>query len=322
MFIFCTTCSENTIPAFLSVLDGGVDTVELDLLLSQDNAIVVHHNYRLNPMTSLYDDGSSILTDDMKLDYKPCGNHLGGEDVRLTLVNSLTLSELQSYDVGSLINNEKYPKSAVVKHSRIPTLIELFEAVSGYYKDHPEWGNMHHIRFNLEIKRESLKPGETSNLDFFIPEILRIVDKFGMQDNVKYSSFDMAVLRHLRGITKTAIIGMLYEPCIEDEPHIVPLSTNVVVTDTSPDYQPSERLRYMISLALDIGVDIISTNHKHLSTRDDISFLKFAQDGIKRFCVVCYTVNERADWGKCMDWGVDGIITDFPLELVDYLNAL
>jgi glycerophosphoryl diester phosphodiesterase len=37
--------------------------------------------------------------------------------------------------------------------------------------------------------------------------------------------------------------------------------------------------------------------------------------------VVPWTVNSREDWMRLLDWGVDGITTDFPDQLADLLRA-
>eukprot|EP01006_Ploeotia_vitrea_P001418 TRINITY_DN10479_c0_g1_i1.p1 TRINITY_DN10479_c0_g1~~TRINITY_DN10479_c0_g1_i1.p1 ORF type:complete len:346 (+),score=-2.44 TRINITY_DN10479_c0_g1_i1:76-1113(+) len=312
--------SENTIPGFLSVLDTGVDTLELDLLLTKDNGIVIHHNYRLNPKICLNDDGSSILTDDMKTDYiVPESNHLGGEDERLALLKTLTVEELQQYDVGCLIDHNKYPKSRAVPHTRIPTLNELFEAVTDYYKIHPESSNKHHIRFNLEIKRSKLKPNEVGDIDVLIPTVLSIVKEYNMEKHVKYSSFDIDILRCIRKYNNDAIIALLYEPVVENEPDIVPC--NKKLRTTSDDYTPSEVLQYMVALATDLKANIIGTSYKTLHSPDDIAYLKYEQNGKQTFQVVCYTVNDKEEWEKLIDYGLDGIITDYPLELLDYMDV-
>ena len=40
---------ENTLPAFRLALEMGVDTLELDVGVTRDGVVVVHHDRRLNP---------------------------------------------------------------------------------------------------------------------------------------------------------------------------------------------------------------------------------------------------------------------------------
>ena len=48
---------ENTLAAFSKACELGVDAVELDVFLSADNTLVVHHDYTLKPETTRSADG-------------------------------------------------------------------------------------------------------------------------------------------------------------------------------------------------------------------------------------------------------------------------
>ena len=51
---------ENTLSAFKSACEIGVDAVELDVLLTADNNIVVHHDYTLKPEITRTPDGRMV----------------------------------------------------------------------------------------------------------------------------------------------------------------------------------------------------------------------------------------------------------------------
>ena len=51
---------ENTLPAFANALSLGVDTLELDLAVTKDGAIVVSHDSRLNPDLARYINGAYV----------------------------------------------------------------------------------------------------------------------------------------------------------------------------------------------------------------------------------------------------------------------
>src|SRR5262249_30326129 len=70
---------ENTLAAFSTALALGVDTLELDLAMTRDGVLVVHHDSWLNPATTRDADGN-FLAD------------------RGAAIRSLTLAELQRYD--------------------------------------------------------------------------------------------------------------------------------------------------------------------------------------------------------------------------------
>ena len=48
---------ENTLAAFKKACEIGVDAIELDVLLTADNKVVVHHDYALKPETTRTPDG-------------------------------------------------------------------------------------------------------------------------------------------------------------------------------------------------------------------------------------------------------------------------
>lgn len=84
---------ENTIAAFELALDQQADAIELDVKLSSDGVVIVHHDQTVERTT----DGTGRIRD-------------------------LTLADLKTLDAGSFFS-EKF------KGEKIPTLEEVFEAV-------------------------------------------------------------------------------------------------------------------------------------------------------------------------------------------------
>jgi glycerophosphoryl diester phosphodiesterase len=68
------TLPENTIPAFLSAIEAGVDGLELDLLATKDGAIVIHHNFFLNPVLCKRFDGEPVDEKQLVLPISVCKN--------------------------------------------------------------------------------------------------------------------------------------------------------------------------------------------------------------------------------------------------------
>ena len=71
---------ENTLPAFALALEFGVDTLELDVGVTRDGVVVVHHDRRLNPDVARGADGKWVVA--------PAAT-----------IFSMTFSELQKIDV-------------------------------------------------------------------------------------------------------------------------------------------------------------------------------------------------------------------------------
>ena len=104
---------ENTMAAFSHAIALGCDGAEMDVHLSADGVVVVHHDDRLNP--------------DYARDKN--GNWLAAPT---PLIRELTLAQLQSYDLGHVRPGSDYalrhPAQKPVKHARIPTLAEVAAA--------------------------------------------------------------------------------------------------------------------------------------------------------------------------------------------------
>src|SRR5580700_6314402 len=82
---------ENTLTAFRHALALGADGAELDVQLSADGVVVVHHDFRLNPGLTRKD-----------------GAWLKGETPR---IKDLSFTELQSYDLGRADPASAYTRS-------------------------------------------------------------------------------------------------------------------------------------------------------------------------------------------------------------------
>jgi glycerophosphoryl diester phosphodiesterase len=81
---------ENTIAAFEHALAVGADVLELDVVVTQDNHLVVHHDLELNGRA----------------------------------VHSLTLAEVRAFDRGAT-PSPNFPRQKLIPGERIPTLAEV-----------------------------------------------------------------------------------------------------------------------------------------------------------------------------------------------------
>src|SRR5438477_11465509 len=106
---------ENTIEAFSAALSIGVTTLELDVGMTKDGVLVVHHDEWLNPDITRGPDGAFLSQ-------------------RGPAIYSITLEEVKRYDVGRLKPGTAYaarlPKQHPRDGARIPTLAEVFEMVT------------------------------------------------------------------------------------------------------------------------------------------------------------------------------------------------
>jgi glycerophosphoryl diester phosphodiesterase len=160
---------ENTLPSFSLALEMGVSTLELDVGVTKDGVVVVHHDRGLNPAIARGPDGRWVE--------KP------------TPINHLTFAELQRYDVGRLQPGSEYgskfPLQKPLDGTRIPRLSQLFERVS----DNPT------IRFNIEPKGDVEFPDETLPPEPFALALLAEVRTAGMEARTTVQAFDWRTLK-------------------------------------------------------------------------------------------------------------------------------
>ena len=149
--------------------------------------------------------------------------------------------------------------------------------------------NANKIRLNLEIKRDALEPELSATPFEIVKRLLNLVDSHAMQDRVYYSSFDQEVLFELRRQAPHAKIAFLKEDTLEN----------------------------MVEIATALAAEIVSPDESLIHEAADIHYLQ--QKGFK---VILWTVNDPDRWAELIDMGVDGIITDYPDELIAFLTQL
>ena len=274
---------ENTLAAFEMALRIGVTTLELDLAMTKDDILVVSHDRRLNPDHTR----------------GPDGKFLGREGPP---IRSLTLAEVQQYDVGRLKPGTDYAKSfpeqRPVDGARIPALTELFELVKRL--------GAGHVRFNIETKITPTSGDETPDPEAFAAAFAKAVREAGVADRVSIQSFDWRTIAAMKRIA----------PEIER----VCLTAEALTFDTIQRGQPGPS-PWLAGLDVD---DFAGSVPRLVKAADcavwsplyrnakphEISAAKAL--GLK---VIPWTVNERADMERLIALGVDGLITDYPDRL-------
>ena len=163
---------ENTLPAFATALTLGVTTLEMDVGITRDGVVVVHHDRRLNPDIARGPDGRWIE--------KPG-----------PAIHSLTFEELQRYDVGRLRPGSEYakplPGQRPADGTHIPKLADVFALAA-------KSGNQE-VRFNIETKLSPEAPDETLPPDAFARALIDEIRKAGMAKRSTIQSFDWRTLK-------------------------------------------------------------------------------------------------------------------------------
>ncbi|MHB1949035.1 MAG: glycerophosphodiester phosphodiesterase [Gammaproteobacteria bacterium] len=162
---------ENTLPGYQKALALGVDYIDMDVMMTKDNIIVVQHDLTLNPN----------LTRDAKGQWIP-NNKI--------VVKDLTLKQLQSYDVGRIKSKTQYaqffPEQQSIDGTRIPTLKEVIDYAKAIKGDH--------IGFQIEIKNDPNLPNATHTPEELARAIVKLLVAEKIVDRTQVQAYDWRCL--------------------------------------------------------------------------------------------------------------------------------
>jgi glycerophosphoryl diester phosphodiesterase len=171
---------ENTLAAFEFSIELGCAGAELDVHLTKDNQIVVHHNAKLNHLYTR----------------KPNGQWLAKDEERQ--ISELTLEELKQYTVGEPNPNtdyrKKFPKLLPVENQTIPTLQEVIQLA----KQKSET-----FRLLIEIKTDIFADNNQAWLPL-VDAVLNQVEQESFTERAEYCSFDWRSLIEIKKQQPTA----------------------------------------------------------------------------------------------------------------------
>jgi glycerophosphoryl diester phosphodiesterase len=272
---------ENTLEGFTVALGIGVSTLELDLAVTKDDVVVISHDRRLNPDHTRGPDGKFLERE--------------GPAIR-----SLTLAEVQRYDVGRLKPGSTYtagfPEQKPADGARIPKLSEIFALVKR--------AGAEHIRFNIETKITPTSGAETPDPEAFAAAFAAVVREAGLMARVTIQSFDwrtlMALKRIAPEIERVCLTAEALTSIQRGGPGPSPWTAGLDVDDFAGSVP---------RLVQAAGCAVWSPLYRNAKP-DDVAAAKAL--GLK---VIPWTVNERADMERLIGLGVDGIITDYPDRL-------
>lgn len=181
---------ENTIPAFKKAIDLGVNTLEMDVVITLDNKVIVSHENYFNYETTTLPDGKELTLENQE-EYN---------------IYRMPYSDIQKYDVG-LKYNPKFPKQQKIKAFK-PLLSDLIDTLEAYAKKN----NKPILHYNIETK---LLP-ETDSVfhpgpKVFVDLLLNVVFEKKIENRLIIQSFDKRTLQYLHSIHPEIKTSLLVE---------------------------------------------------------------------------------------------------------------
>lgn len=167
---------ENTVPAFINALSTPTTTLELDVVISKDNKVVVSHEPFFNHEIST----------------KPDGSFVSQAEERSLNIYRMEYADVKKFDVGSRFH-PKFPEQQKLKTYK-PLLSDVFDSV----KNDMITRRRPFPFYNIETK---CRP-ETDNIfhpgpQQFVDLLMQVIRENQMEDYVTIQSFDFRTLQYL-----------------------------------------------------------------------------------------------------------------------------
>lgn len=164
---------ENSLPAFEHAIRVGADVLELDVWVTADDVLVVHHDPLIN--TAICEGP-------------------GGERT----IRKLTLEQVRQWDCGAKKNPE-FARQEPRPGTRIPTLEEVLSLA-------PKGSFLFNIEMKSQPARQDLQPPPEE----YARLVAEMIRKHRLEQRVIVQSFDFALLRALRAVAPELRRAALY----------------------------------------------------------------------------------------------------------------
>ena len=308
---------ENTLPAFKTALRIGADWVDMDVVLTKENEVLVSHDPVLNPDITRDERGEFLAQSREALAKRPPAERL--EYDRKYAVRGLTLKELARFDVGRLNPESAYsrffPDQFPVDGTRMPTLREAVRLA--------EKATRKQTRFQIELKTDPSRPDYSPPPEVFAAAVYKVLKDEGVINRVEVHAFDFRCLYELQKLDKR--VKTAYLTSRDSEPG-----------GADSFFAPDPKTAGLWTggkLVKDYGGSIpamVKAWGGYAWDPEDAELTKESLDEAHRLGlkVVVWSWPEKlgtafdAELTKRMiDWGVDGIITDDPGRLSSMLAA-
>ena len=281
-------CPENTLPAFAKALSIGVTTLEMDVVVTKDRVPMIYHDATLDP----------------NITRKPNGKWIKEKNIA---INTLTKVQLQKYDVGQIKPGckyaKKFPDQQAIDDSVIPKLSDVIELVRNS-------GNRR-VKLSIEAKINVEKPELSPGPKEFAELLVQTLKKEGFISRVIIQSFDWRILQHIQLMEPE--IPTAYLTYAQDDWH-----NTIELGQPGPskwtggidvDDHGGSIPRAIKASGSNKGGKIWSPYYKEIG-KEQID--EAHELGVS---VVVYTINDPKVMAQYIDFGVDGIITDYPDRL-------
>ena len=277
----------DSLVAIQAGIEAGCDAIEVDLCVTADNHLVIHHDPILSPKLVRETD-KRWITDSIR-------------------IRDLNLAQLKTYDIGRIDPETEYGKlfrtQVAVDGTNIPTLDEFVELVKRLDAS---------VVYNLELKSTPHDPKATPPVDEYIRLVIAAMEKHEITDKVFLQSFDWRLVIAAKSVIPELKTGFITDQQPDGNP-ISPISGSPSPWTNFQDIADYDN--HLPAMITALGGDVWSSNQRDLTESSTHSSHELGLE------VYAWTVNSVTDMKQMIDFGVDVITTDYPDRLNTLING-
>lgn len=276
---------ENSLVAIQYALELGCDGIEVDLCVTRDDHLIVHHDPTLSSDLVRNSQGEWI---DRNIRARDC-----------------SLREIREFDIGRIKPSTEYAlrfdTQTPVDGTRIPTLEEFINTVTKYSDD---------VIFNIELKSSPIYSKCFPDVETYVGLVMNALLKHNIVHRCFLQSFDWRLMCAAKKQIPQLLTGFLTDMQRDGSP-LSPVSGK---PDMWSNYQDLADFEESVpGMIKSMGGDVWSSNYQDLTLQS----VESAHDmGLE---VYVWTVNEISDMERMIEWGVDTITTDYPDRLLELM---
>jgi len=273
---------ENTLESFSFLFENKIFAFETDVLISKDLVPVITHDFRL----------------DINMTKDADENWISDENIK---IYDLTYEEILKYDVGSINKLSRYGRRFLNQKSlpnqKIPKLSDIFDLINSKSIDD--------IVLNLEIKSTPVEDNLTPSPKEMVSIIKKEIEKSKLKEKILISSFDWRILKEFSIQMPNIARGYLSF----QQNSGVKIEKTIYKNSPWMDLALAFKEYDLPILIKQIGGKVWCPFYRDI-TKKDVDMAH--EEGL---VVNVWTVNKENDMMKMIEYGVDAIITDYPLVL-------
>ena len=170
---------EETLPAMLNAVRLGVNTLEMDLCVTQDKKVVLSHDKYFHPRYSSHPDGTPVVSGEPK-----------------TYLYEMPFSEVEKWDVGNRFN-PAWPEKHCMPLSK-PLAADVIAAVEAYTKETGHYP----MHYDIEIKSDIDGNGGVEGVNWpeyheFTDLCMEVLESLDLGDRLMIQCFDERALNYI-----------------------------------------------------------------------------------------------------------------------------